>query len=84
VRYVANRSVFVGVSFARVPLREISSKIGQLEARGWREDRRGDPWTVFFVKDSGEQDAAAAEEEIREVMGNYWVDAAAMQALLGR
>jgi hypothetical protein len=40
------RSVRIAVSLARVPLREISRKVEQLEALGWREDRRGDPWAL--------------------------------------
>jgi hypothetical protein len=77
------RSARIAVSLARVPLREISRKVEQLEALGWREDRRGDPWAASFVKDFPEGEDSAAEAEIRRVMGNYWVDAAETRALLG-
>jgi hypothetical protein len=77
-------SVRIAVSLARVPLREISRKVEQLEALGWREDRRGNPWAASFVKDFHEGEDSAAETEVRQVMGDYWVDAAETRALLGR
>jgi hypothetical protein len=78
------RSVRIAVSLARVPLREISRKVEQLEALGWREDRRGDPWAASFVKDFPAGEDSTAEAEVRRVMGDYWVDAAERRALLGR
>lgn len=77
-------SVRIAISLARVPLREISRKVEQLEALGWREDRRGDPWAASFVKHVPEDGVSAAEAEVRRVMGDYWVDAAETQALLGK
>jgi hypothetical protein len=77
------RSVRIAVSLARVPLHEISHKVEQLEALGWREDRRGEPWAASFVKDFPESDDSAAEIEVNRVMGSYWVDAAKTRALLG-
>ena len=77
-------SVRIAVSLARVPLREISRKVEQLEALGWREDSRGDPWAASFVKDFPEGEDSAAEAEVRGVMGDYWVDVAERRALLGR
>jgi hypothetical protein len=76
-------SVRIPISLARVPLREISRKVAQLESLGWREDRRGDPWAASFVKDFPEDKVAGAEREVRRVMGHYWVDAAETRALLG-
>jgi hypothetical protein len=73
----------MAISLARVPLREISRKVEQLEALGWREDRRGDPWAASFVKDLPVGEDRAAEAEVRGAMGNYWVDAAETRALLG-
>jgi hypothetical protein len=78
------RSVRVAVSLARVPLREISQKVEELEALGWREDRRGDPWTASFVKEFPEGEESAAEAEVTGVMGNYWINATAARALLGK
>jgi hypothetical protein len=78
------RSVRIAVSLARVPLRDISRRVEQLEGLGWREDRRGDPWAASFVKDFPEGDEGAAEAEVRRVMGDYWIDAAETRALLGR
>jgi len=71
------------VSFALTPLEEISAKVEQIKALGWqvREDRRGDPWAAGFAKDvpEGESDPQA---ELRVVMGEYWLDADAIKALL--
>ena len=76
--------LYAGVSFARTPLEEISTKVEQIKTLGWREreDGRGDPWAVSFYKDvpEGEGDP---EPELREVMGEYWLDADAIKALLG-
>jgi hypothetical protein len=72
-----------GVSFARTPLEEVSSLARRIEALGWREseDGRGDPWAVEFEKDVSE-DERDPEAELREVMGDYWLDADAIKALL--
>jgi hypothetical protein len=78
------RSVRIAVSLARVPLREISRKVEQLEALGWREERRGATWAASFVKDFPAGEDSAAEAEVRRVMGDYWVDAAERRALLSR
>jgi hypothetical protein len=76
--------LYAAVSFARTPLEEISAKVEQIKALGWREreDGRGDPWAVSFYKDvpEGEGDP---EPELREVMGDYWLDADAIKALAG-
>jgi hypothetical protein len=77
-------SVRVAISLARVPLQDISRKVEELEALGWREDRRGDPWAASFVKQVPENGAGDAEIEVRRVMGDYWVDEAETQALLGK
>lgn len=52
-RGVALIPMTVGVSFARTPLHEVSAKVEEIEALGWREreDGRGDPWAASFVKD---------------------------------
>ena len=73
----------VGVSFARTPLAEITAKAHELEALGWTqvEDGRGDPWAASFRKDVPE-DEPDKSAEIRRVMGDYWVDADAIAALL--
>lgn len=71
----------VGVSFARTPLEEISGKVAELAALGWREYGRGDPWAATFQKDVPEE-LADPSAEVRQVMGDYWLDADAMRALL--
>jgi hypothetical protein len=72
------------VSFARTPLAEISAKVAELAAHGWREDPdgRGDPWAASFVKQFSEEQSADAERELREAMGDYWLDANAIRSLL--
>lgn len=73
-------TLIAGVSFARTPLEEISAKVEQIKALGWREreDGRGDPWAASFVKD----EARNAEAELRGVMGDYWLDNDAIKELL--
>jgi hypothetical protein len=67
--------VYASVSFARTPLSEIGRKAAELEALGWlQDDRRGDPWVVFFVKDFPEEAAGEATAELRSVIGDYWLE----------
>jgi hypothetical protein len=75
-------SISAAVSFARTPLHEISGRAQKIAALGWREDSRGDPWVVSFVKDFPENQAGDAEAELRAVMGGYWVDVDAIRDLL--
>jgi hypothetical protein len=72
------------VSFARTPLTEIGEKVEQIKTLGWNEDGgygRGDPWVAAFQRDVDESDPDPTRE-LREVMGDYWLDSAAMKALL--
>jgi hypothetical protein len=80
---VGLKSFTVGVSFARTPLAEISAKVAELEALGWRErdDGRDEPWLAPFTKDVPE-DRRDPAEEVRAVMGDYWLDAEAIRELL--
>ena len=77
------KACYTGVSFARTPLEEVSSLARRIEALGWREteDGRGDPWAATFRKDFPE-DERDPEAELREVMGDYWLDADAIKVLL--
>lgn len=68
-------SFIAGVSFAKTPLAEISGKVAEIEACGWKEDSRGDPWAVSFRTYIPEGEGHAAEAELREIMGNYWLPA---------
>jgi hypothetical protein len=63
--------VRTGVSFAKTPLAEISGKAEEIQALGWQEDGRGDPWAVEYRKSvpRGED----AEAEIRTLMGDYYL-----------
>jgi hypothetical protein len=72
---MALKPIYASVSFARTPLSEIGRKVEELEALGWRQDdRRGDPWVVFFVKDFPEEAAGEATAELRSVIGDYWLE----------
>jgi hypothetical protein len=70
-----------GVSFAQTPLDQIGAKIEAIVSRGWHEEERGDPWVVSFSKSLPEGDRDP-EAELREVMGEYWLDADAIRELL--
>ena len=65
---VATMTMSVGVSFARMPLEEVSAKVEQIKALGWREreDSLGDPWAVSFVKDFPEEDLGASRGSCRD------------------
>lgn len=77
-------TLIAAVSFARTPLQELSAKVEQIKALGWREreDGRGDPWAASFAKDVSEDEARNGEAELRAVMGDYWLDADAIKELL--
>lgn len=76
-------TLIAAVSFARTPLEEISAKVEQIKALGWREseDGRGDPWASSFVKDVPRDQASNADAELRAVMGDFWLDADAIKEL---
>jgi hypothetical protein len=61
------------VSFARVPLNEIGAKAREIEALGWEEESRGDPWAVVYRKVVAEGEDSQAV--LRGVMGAYWLTA---------
>ena len=73
---MADQDCFSAVSFAETPLAEISTKAKALRSRGWvfDEERKGDPWLVLISKRFEGPVLDDGEAEIREVMGNYWVD----------
>ena len=77
---MTNNEMLVGVSFARTPVAEISAKANAIQERGWREDKRGDPWVVAYRKviPAGQD----PEAEIRAVMGDYWLTADDIRDLL--
>src|SRR5262249_23534464 len=76
-------SFTVGVSFAKTPLAEGSENAAALEALGWHETDRGDPWATSFSKDVPEQETDPAAE-VRGVMGEYWLSADEIRELLDR
>jgi hypothetical protein len=80
-------TLYMHISFARAPLDEISGMFDHLQSLGWVEDPegRGNPWVATFSKEienwDSAEDQAEARQEVREVMGQYWLDADAMKAL---
>ena len=62
-------TLIAAVSFARTPLEEISAKVEEIKALGWREreDGRGDPWAASFAKDVPEDEARNTEAELDRV-----------------
>ena len=72
------------VSFTHTPLNEISGKAAEIRALGWREgENRGDPWVVGLLEKEFPDEASATDAELRQVMGDYWLDDDAFKALLG-
>jgi hypothetical protein len=73
---VADHECSAALSFAETPLEEISAKVAELVGRGWvfDEERKGDPWLVLVSKRFVDAVPHDCESELREVMGNYWVD----------
>lgn len=81
---MAEITIFASVSFAKTPVSEVSDRAGRITALGWVERGRGDPWAVSYRKDFPEEDANDPEAELRDVMGEYWLSAAEIRALLGK
>jgi hypothetical protein len=72
-----------GVSFAATPMAEVSERAAAIEALGWREVGRANPWVISFQKDVPE-DAPDPEAEVRTVMADYWLTAGEIRNLLDR
>ncbi len=71
----AVKAVYTLVNFAKTPLPEIGVKGNAILALGWRHEERLDNWTVKFSKDVPEEvESATADGEVKELMGDYWVD----------
>jgi hypothetical protein len=70
----AVRTMFAAVSFQNTPLDLIAEKQREIEALGWREYDRADPWLVRYEKDFAEgEHHRGADAELRRVMGDYWL-----------
>lgn len=74
-------TIVAAVSFAATPLEEIGTKANHILALGWKPEDRGDPWVVAFRKEFAETESDP-EVELRDVMGEYWLGADKIQALL--
>lgn len=81
---MSSTTIIAGVSFAKTPAAEITSKHEQILAVGWTEDDRGDPWVISYEKKVDDQRARDAERELRDIMGDYWIDADGIRALLDK
>jgi hypothetical protein len=62
------------VSFADTPLEEIEPRANQILTLDWTIRDRRDPWVVLVAKHFAESERQP-EAELRDVMGDYWVDA---------
>jgi hypothetical protein len=80
---MALMSLTAGVSFVRTPVAKVTERAAAIEALGWREVGRGDPWVVSFQKDVPEEDSDPSAE-LREAMGEFWVTADEIRELLNR
>jgi hypothetical protein len=69
----AVRTMVAAVSFQNTPLGLIAEKQREIEALGWREYDRADPWLVRYEKDFAEEHHRGADAELRRVMGDYWL-----------
>src|SRR6476661_6744211 len=70
----AVRRMFAAVSFQNTPLDLIAEKQREIEALGWHEYDRADPWLVRYEKDFAEgEHHRGADAELRRVMGDYWL-----------
>ena len=82
------RTWTVAVSFAKVPLAHIGDKADAIRAAGWLADEvleeRGDPWVQSFTKVFPESEKTDPEAELRQIMGDYWLDGDAITDLLER
>ena len=70
------KTVYTLVRFDKTPLIEMGQKAQGILALGWEyEERLPDRWTVKFSKAVGPDAASAtADDEIKALMGDYWVD----------
>jgi hypothetical protein len=70
------KTVYTLVSFFGTPLIEVGEKANQILALGWQfEELLPDRWTAKFSKDVDPNvPSASADDEIKDVMGDYWVD----------
>ena len=55
---IAVRTMFAAVSFQNTPLDLIAEKHREIEALGWREYGRADPWLVRYQRDFAEGEQA--------------------------
>jgi hypothetical protein len=70
------KTVYTLVSFVNTPITEVGTKANEILALGWRhEETLPDNWTVKFSRDFPEDVASAtADDEIKQLMGAYWVE----------
>jgi hypothetical protein len=69
------------VSFADTPRRRSSRELTRYSSLGWTIIDRGDPWVILVAKHVDESEREP-EAELRDVMGDYWVDTNRMRELL--
>jgi hypothetical protein len=74
-------ALLVAVNFQSVPLPEVAAVLERLSAAGWEWQGNRKNWTAAFRKEferaggaRAGKDADRATDEIRELMGDYFMD----------
>lgn len=74
------KTVFTAVSFAKAPLLEQGPLAQRIIERGWVWSTNDVDWVAHFRKDFPEEVSAEdAEDEIVEIMGDYYVSSAELK-----
>jgi hypothetical protein len=68
------QTVKAAASFAKTPLDLVSHFDQRIRAAGWTEVGRGDPWLVWYQKDYADNGLIEGERELREIMGQHWIE----------
>ena len=67
--------MLVAVNFQKVPLPEVAGVLERLSAAGWTWQENRKNWTAVFAKDfEGAKGAEHATQEIRDLMGDYFME----------
>lgn len=70
------KTIFAAVSFESTPLMEIGPKANEILKRGWEfYEKLPNRWVAKFRKDFPDgTPAQVGNDELREIMGNLWVE----------
>ena len=74
----SNPTLLVAVNFQNVPLPQVPALLDRLSAAGWEWHENRKNWTAAFREDfegeKGTRGADRATDEIRELMGDYFME----------